>query len=134
MRLVARVGGFLAPTLSIPGTGGWNGVTRDTTAQKRLNNDTLVYQGGLSWMTASSGTTVSRENWARYQELRVPTLVVHGSADRSPDPGSSRAFLDLIRSPDKTLTIIPGGLHALLDDTGNTVTLDVILTWLDRHL
>ena len=134
MRLVARIGGFLAPTLAVPGTGGWDGVTRDPEARQRLNNDSLVYHGGLSWITASSGTAVSRENWARYRELRVPILVVHGSDDESPDPSSSRAFVGVVSSPDKTLTIIPGGLHALLDDKVSGQTLDVIVGWLDRHL
>jgi acylglycerol lipase len=132
-RLVARVGGFVAPTFPVPGPGGGT-LTGDPEAQRRLDDDSLMVHGGVSWVTASGGATVSRENWTRYRELRVPVLVVHGSADRTPDPNGSREFIALVASPDKTLSIIPGGLHALLDDTAGAEVLQLILAWLDRRL
>ncbi|HSA56436.1 MAG TPA: alpha/beta fold hydrolase [Gemmatimonadaceae bacterium] len=134
MRLVARAGAFVVPTLPVPGTGGWDDVTRAPEAQRRLNADPLMYHGGLSWVTAGSGVTLSRENWARYRELRVPVLVLHGGADRAPDPSGSREFVALVTSPDKTLSIIEGGLHALLDDTAGPEVLQKILTWLDQRV
>jgi acylglycerol lipase len=133
-RLVARVGGFVAPTLPVPGPRGGGALTRDPDAQRRLDDDPLLYHGAVSWVTASGGVTISRRNWTRYRELRVPVLVVHGSADRTPDPSGSREFIALVASPDKTLRVVPGGLHGVLDDTAGAAVLQLILAWLDRRL
>lgn len=131
-RLVIRVGGFLAPTLPVPGASG-GPLTNDPDAQRHLNEDPLMHHAPISWVTASSGATVSHENWMRYRELRVPVLVVHGSADRAPNPSGSRELVRLLASSDKTLSIIPRGLHNLLDDTTGPEVVELILAWVDRR-
>jgi acylglycerol lipase len=133
MGLVARVGGFVAPTLRVPGPDGGRTLTRDPDAQRRMDDDPLMDHGQISWVTAASGVALSRENWARYGELRVPVLVVHGDADRTPDPSGSRRFVARVASPDRTLRAIPGGLHGVLDDTAGAEVVRVILAWLDRR-
>ena len=132
MRLVARVGSFVAPSLPVPGPGG-DEQTRDPEARRRMNADSLMNHGPISWISASTGLTLSRVNRARYHELRVPILVLHGSADRAPDPSGSRDFIGLVASPDKALSIIPDGLHALLDDSAGADVVQLILSWLDRR-
>lgn len=134
MRLVARVGGVVAPGMAVPGPPGGGPQTSDSVALRRLNEDPLMHHGSISWLTASTGLTVSRRNWMQYQELRVPILVVHGGADRAPDPSGSRKLLALVASNDKTLRIIPEGLHALFDDIAGPDVVQIVLAWLDRQL
>jgi acylglycerol lipase len=133
MGLAARVGGFVAPTLRVPGPDGGRTLTRDPEARRRMDDDPLMDHGQISWVTAASGVALSRENWARYRELRVPVLVVHGGADRTPDPSGSRRFIECVASPDETLRIIPGAPHNLLDDTAGAEVVRLIAAWLDAR-
>jgi len=132
-RVLAHVGGFVAPSLSVPGPAGIT-QTRDADAQRRFDSDPLVLHKSVTWVTVSTGVTLSRENWARYHELRIPVFVAHGSADRGPDPSGSRRFISLVSSRDTTLSIIPGGLHGMLDDTSGPDLMQLIVAWIDKHL
>ena len=135
LRGVGRAGAFLVPTLEVPTGGADISVqTRLPEAQGRLTRDTLVMLAGLPWPTAGGLAAVSHENWARYRGLRVPVLVVHGAADRVAAPTKSRDFIQLVASPDKTLHLVQGGVHAPLDDLGQEDTRRVILTWLEGRL
>jgi len=132
-RFLARAGGFVAPSFSVPGPAGIT-QTRDGDAQRRFDSDPIVLHKGVTWITVSTGVAISRENWARYHELRAPVLIVHGGADRGPDPSGSRRFISLVASSDTTLRIIPGGLHGMLDDTSGGEVVQLIVDWLDRRL
>jgi alpha-beta hydrolase superfamily lysophospholipase len=134
LKTLARVMGFVAPTLPIPGPGGGTPPTGDPESQRRMQNDTLMFHGALSWSTAGSGVKLSDRNWSRYGELRVPVLVVHGSADQTPGPAASQDFIDVVSSSDKTMHVIAGGAHAILDDSTSTQVLSIILEWIDRRL
>jgi alpha-beta hydrolase superfamily lysophospholipase len=48
---------------------------------------------------------------ARAETLRLPLLLMHGSADRVLDPEAARLFYDRAGSSDKTLRIWPGFYH-----------------------
>jgi acylglycerol lipase len=134
LKTLARVMGFIAPTLPIPGPGGGTPPTGDPESHDRMKNDTLMFHGALSWSTAGSGVKLSDRNWSRYGELRVPVLAVHGSADQTPGPTASQDFIDVVSSSDKTIHVIPGGAHAILDDSTSTQVLSIILEWIDRRL
>jgi acylglycerol lipase len=125
MRIIARVGGFLVPTLRVPGPSGSAALTRDPEARRRMDEDPLMVHGLVSWLTASDGVTMSSENWARYQAMRVPLLVLHGTADRTPRSSSSQALVARVGSQDKTLSLLPGGLP----DARR-----IMLEWLDGRL
>lgn len=59
-------------------------------------------------------------------QLTVPTLILHGSADRISDPADSRAF----RSPCATLEIVDGLAHDLLHERGADQLAARIAAWL----
>jgi alpha-beta hydrolase superfamily lysophospholipase len=132
-RLLAHLGGFVAPSASVPGPAAVR-QTRDADAQRRFDSDPLVLHKSVTWVTVRTGVALSRENWTRYHELRIPVFVAHGSADRGPDPSGSQRFISLVGSRDTTLTIIPDGLHGMLDDTSGPEVVQRIVDWLDKHL
>jgi alpha-beta hydrolase superfamily lysophospholipase len=136
VRFVARTGGFLAPTLPMPvPPGDPADQSRDVQFNARLATDPLYYTGKISWATAGSGATISHANWRRYQDVTVPVLVVSGTADKVTEPGGLREFDEAVRSQDKTLSLVAGGRHALLDDPpSNAEALQIILDWLGRRL
>lgn len=136
MGFVARLGGFLLPTFPVPvPPGDPTDQSRDMQFNERLAEDTLYYGGKISWVTAASGATTSRSNWNQYQQVTVPVLALNGTADKVTPPSSSREFIEAVRSQDKTLSLVDGGRHALLDDPpSNAEALQIILAWLDRRL
>jgi alpha-beta hydrolase superfamily lysophospholipase len=83
---------------------------------------------------AASILFTSRDNWARYPAWQIPTLVLHGTADTFTEPDGSRRFVEAISSPDRTLHVVEGGYHELLNDLGAEETLGVVLGWLERRL
>jgi alpha-beta hydrolase superfamily lysophospholipase len=96
--------------------------------------DPLFYSGSITWATAGSGATISHANWATYREMTVPILLVNGTADKVTPPGAGREFIDAVGSQDKTLSLVEGGRHSLLDDPpSNIEALHAILGWLDRR-
>ena len=65
----------------------------------------------------------------------MPVLVVSGTADKVTEPSGLREFVEAVRSQDKTLSLVEGGRHSLLDDPpSNAEALRIILTWLERRL
>jgi acylglycerol lipase len=136
MRFVARIGGFLLPTFAVPMPPADPTVqSRDMQFNERLAKDPLMNLGHVSWVTAASGATTSHDNWKQYAHVTVPVLVVNGTADKVTDPSGSREFIETVRSEDKTLRLVDGGRHSLLDDPpSNAEALQIILGWLDRRV
>jgi acylglycerol lipase len=135
-RFVARIGGFLLPTFEMPvPPGDPMDQSRDTQFHQRLAKDPLYHRGRISWVTAGSGAAISHANWKMYQMISVPVLLVNGDADKVTVPADGREFIEAIRSEDKTLRLVDGGRHSLLDDPpANAEALRIILEWLDRRV
>ena len=51
---------------------------------------------------------------AQLDDVEVPFLACHGTADTVVDVESSRRLLQRARSPDKQLIEVPGALHSLM--------------------
>ena len=136
MRFVARIGGFLLPTFPVPmPPADPTDQSRDMRFIARRAQDPLMHLANVSWVTAASGTTISHANWTQYHHVTVPVLAVSGTGDTVTQPSGIRQFIEAVRSEDKTLSLIDGGRHSLLDDPpSNAEALHAILSWLDRRL
>jgi acylglycerol lipase len=135
-RFVARTGGFLVPTFPMPvPSADPADQSRDPRFAQQLANDPLMHVGKISWVTAATGAVTAHANWSQYQQITVPVLVVNGTADKVTPAAGNREFIETVRSPDKTLSLVDGGRHSLLDDPpANAEALRAILLWLDRRL
>ena len=132
-RLFARLVSAVAPALPVkflPPAG----ISRIPEQVQAFVADTIVYHGGMPAQLAASILFTSRDNWARYPAWQVPTLVLHGTADTFTEPEGSRRFIDTISSPDRTLHVVEGGYHELLNDLGEEKTMGVVIAWLERRL
>jgi alpha-beta hydrolase superfamily lysophospholipase len=109
-------------------------MTRVAEQVKAAAADPLLYRGRVPVLLGVTALEVAHDNWPLYPAWRVPTLVLHGTADAITDPAASRAFYDAIASTDKTLHLVEGGYHELLNDAARDETLRVILNWLERRL
>ncbi|SMB91229.1 alpha/beta hydrolase [Deinococcus hopiensis] len=96
-------------------------------------SDPLIYQGRVPALTGASMLRLSGELWAKYPRWTLPTLVVHGTADRVTDVNGSKRFIQLISATDKTLQLVEGGYHELLNDEPRAEVLALILGWLRKR-
>lgn len=134
-RLLVNALAAVAPTLLAPEKPlELSGLSRIPEELELVKNDPLIYRGRASMLLAATALKLLEANPSLYPEWRVPTLVLHGTADTYTDPEGSREFFKAIASEDKTLHIVEGGYHELLNDTDRDETLRVLLTWLESRL
>jgi acylglycerol lipase len=96
--------------------------------------DPLSFHDDLTNLVAATTLAVASENWALFPDWRVPTLILHGTADLRTDPMGSRRLFETIASTDKTLRLVQGARHSLLNDADRDEVLAVILGWLEARL
>ncbi|MPY65995.1 alpha/beta hydrolase [Deinococcus sp. SDU3-2] len=106
------------------------GLSRVAEEVEAYRADPQVYQGKVPALTAASMLRLSGELWAHYDRWTLPTLVLHGDADRITDVRGTRRFMEAIPAQDKTLHLVEGGHHELLNDEGRDEALAWILGWL----
>ena len=132
---VAQIGGFVWPTLNPSlGLADDTEMTRDWDALQRMRQDPLMHLGSKHFVALSDFARISQQNWALYPQLRVPALVIHGDSDGLAKLKGSRNFIATIASEDKTLAVIDGGHHYLLDDLAKDEVRELILMWLEERL
>jgi len=71
---------------------------------------------------------------ANVSELRVPVLMLHGSADRTIPLDPSRAYYQQITGQDKQYLEYPGAYHDLHQDLNYLQVLVDVEHWLEQHI
>lgn len=133
--LVKKLSGVLARVA--PGLGvtdlGTAGLSRLTEEVEAYTADEQVYQGKVTARTAATMLRLSAELWADYPRWRLPVLVVHGDQDTLTDVRGSQRFFEMLPVDDKTLEIVEGGYHELLNDEPRDEVRQLILDWLQER-
>jgi len=70
---------------------------------------------------------------AHAPDLRIPMLLIHGSADPIIPPDGSRAFFDRVGIADKTFKLYEGGYHQAFIDVNRQQVLADVAQWIDQH-
>jgi acylglycerol lipase len=97
-------------------------------------SDPLIYQGKLTNLTARTSLLAAMEMWRGIARWSAPCLILHGSDDSSTQPDGSRDLYRRIPSHDKTLEIVEGGRHELLNDIDRDRLLKLMLDWIDSRI
>jgi alpha-beta hydrolase superfamily lysophospholipase len=66
--------------------------------------------------------------------IKLPVLILHGTADKLARPAGSQFFFDTTGSSDKTLKLYDGHVHDLLNDYGREVVMADIKGWILQRL
>jgi alpha-beta hydrolase superfamily lysophospholipase len=69
----------------------------------------------------------------RLSGLRMPLLVLHGTADRLVPPVASEVVRAHAGSPDLTVQVYEGLFHEPHNEPERDAVLTDVLTWLDAH-
>eukprot|EP00245_Coleochaete_scutata_P007200 TRINITY_DN22326_c0_g1_i1.p1 TRINITY_DN22326_c0_g1~~TRINITY_DN22326_c0_g1_i1.p1 ORF type:complete len:317 (+),score=43.20 TRINITY_DN22326_c0_g1_i1:103-1053(+) len=114
-----------------------NASFHDPVKLERAKANPLRYLGQPRLGTAIEMLRVTDFIAAHLEEVLLPFLLLHGTADIVTDPEVSKALYEQSRSTDKTLKLYQGMCHALLagetDDNVEIIFKDV-LDWLNARL
>lgn len=134
LRLVSGLMAVVAPSLRVVPPLGVENLSRIPEEVEAYRNDPLISDPRVPAKLGATAIAVSEEAWRRYPDWTVPTLVLHGEADRSTDPEGSKRFIAAIRATDKRLQLYPEGRHELLNDLDRDAALELILSWLRERM
>ncbi|GBN44561.1 hypothetical protein AVEN_214970-1 [Araneus ventricosus] len=78
----------------------------------------------------------AQEISAKFPEIKVPFLVLHGCQDKICHVDGSRRLFELASSTDKGLKVYPLGYHSLLNepDDISTDVVESIVEWFERRV
>ncbi|XP_075729402.1 monoglyceride lipase-like isoform X2 [Rhipicephalus microplus] len=127
-RALARVVGFILPGIPV-GTLDENLLSRDPEALRRFKDDPLRYHDSVcaGWVAAiipALDTAVEQAD-----QVELPFLIQHGTADKICDPEASKVFFYKAVSNDKTMKTYPEAYHDLLceiEDVRKQVVKDIV--------
>jgi alpha-beta hydrolase superfamily lysophospholipase len=107
--------------------------SRDLSAISIFLQDPLRHEYASARLATEFLETV---DWiqSHVSDLRLPLLILHGSADRVTHPDSSWAFCLQVTFPDKECYELPGSYHDLHADVNRDEILADLGEWLERHL
>ncbi len=131
--LLSRIMSRVYPRFSLNAGLDVTTISRDPAVVKAYQEDPLVHPLG----TARLGTEAmaAREYTISHaSELRLPLLLIYGTADRATYPEGCRAFYERVTYPDKTRFEYPGGFHESHNDIDYKQVMADLEHWLDGHL
>ncbi|WP_299489523.1 alpha/beta hydrolase [Acaryochloris sp. IP29b_bin.137] len=107
--------------------------SRNPDIVKTHSHDPLRHTYGRARMSTEFFSTV---DWLQthISELRVPVLMLHGTADRTVPPEPSRKYFQKITSKDKQFIEYPGAYHDLHQDLNYQDVQADVAHWLEKQL
>jgi alpha-beta hydrolase superfamily lysophospholipase len=128
----AGLAGRLLPRLRIVRVG-FTRVSRDPAVVASFQADPLVFHGRLPLGTVAEMLRGIRRASGRFEALRLPLVILHGTADQICAPEGSRELCRRAGSGDRTLRLYEGFGHELLGDPQLDELVADLLAWLDRR-
>ncbi len=97
-------------------------------------NDPLVYTKAIPARTGYELLQITRFIQAKMSDFSDSVLIIHGTEDGLTNPKGSENLYEIAPSTDKTLHLIEGGYHELLNDLERDRVLDLILNWIRERV
>jgi acylglycerol lipase len=126
------VGSRLWPRLKVVRMGAkW--VSRDPQTVAEFRSDPLVFHRRFPVRMGAEILRAAAQIRAQAAEIRVPLLILQGTADRAVDPAGSRQLYACAASEDKTLRLYEGLYHDLLHEPERQQVTADLIEWLNRR-
>jgi alpha-beta hydrolase superfamily lysophospholipase len=126
---VGRVISVLMPKMGVLGLEA-EGVSRDPAVVQAYINDPLVCRGKVTARLSAELVKAIRRVAAEAANIRLPILILQGSADRLVDPKGARMLYDAVNSVDKTIKIYDGLYHEVYNEPEHDQVLGDVEAWL----
>lgn len=108
--------------------------SRDPKVVEALNNDPLIAHEVQPTQTVAAMVRADERLKKEFPQIKLPLLILHGTADKATKPSGSQFFFDTAGSTDKTLKLYHGHFHDLLNDIDKKVVMADIQSWLDARI
>ena len=118
-----------APVLDVPDSA----PSRDPNVVADMGKDPLIYHPPGPARTARGFLEALQTIWAHVDEIDVPLLALHGTANTATDPRGSAELVRRARTKDKTLLLYRGLFHDLVREPERVQVMEDVEDWLDRH-
>lgn len=109
-------------------------ISTDPEVVAKYENDPLIYHGGTRCRTGAEVIRASREIAAKFDQLTLPLLIMHGAADKLTDPQGSRQLHQQAASKDKTLHIFDGLRHEIFNEPQREMVIKTVVEWISKRL
>ena len=109
-------------------------ISRDPAVVDAYIKDPLVFAGKIPARTGAELIATMAAMQAKLPCVRLPVILLHGSADRIARPSGSQLTFDTIASTDKELHLFPGCYHEIFNEPCHEFVLGVLSRWLDKHI
>jgi alpha-beta hydrolase superfamily lysophospholipase len=132
--IAGKIASRILPKLALPSGLKGADVARDPEIAALYDRDPLNNKNATArWFTES--TAAQAEVLARAPELKLPLLLLVGEADRVAAASQARVVFDRIGSADKTLRMLTGQFHEVLNELPpvREKTVAEIVEWLRAH-
>jgi alpha-beta hydrolase superfamily lysophospholipase len=108
--------------------------SRDPQVVKAMNHDPLIAHETQPTKTVAEMVRADERLKKEFPLIKLPVLILHGTADKATKPSGSQLFYDTVGSTDKTLKLYEGHFHDLLNDVGKETVMADIRRWIEAHI
>lgn len=108
--------------------------SRDPKVVQSMNDDPLIANEVQPTKTVAEMVRADERLKREFPLIKLPVLILHGTADRATEPSGSELFYDTVGSTDKTLKLYEGHFHDLLNDIDKEVVMRDIQGWINARL
>ncbi|MFH1381594.1 MAG: lysophospholipase [Chloroflexota bacterium] len=108
-------------------------ISRDKSVVDAYLHDPLVYRGKIRARLGVEIIKAMQELPYQMSKIRLPVLILHGTADRLSEPGGSRMLYDRVGSGDKILKLYDGFFHEVFNEPGREQVFADVESWLATH-
>ena len=110
------------------------GFSRDPRVVQALNDDPLIAHEVQPTHTVAEMVRADERLKKEFAALKLPLLILHGTADKVTRASGSQYFFDHAGAVDKTLKLYDGHVHDLLNDLGKQQVMRDLTDWIDARL
>lgn len=107
--------------------------SRDIMVVGAMNSDPLLENEKQPAKTMQQLFCAAEVLKGEMPEIRLPLLILHGTADQVTLPTGSKYFMEHAGSADKQLKLYEGHYHDLLNDKYNWIIIKDIIRWLNER-
>jgi alpha-beta hydrolase superfamily lysophospholipase len=108
--------------------------SRDQSIVDMMNNDPLLANEKQPAKTMQQLLLAAEYLKRAMPEIKLPLLILHGTADKATKPGGSEYFMEHASSADKQLKLYEGHYHDLLNDKYCGIVVRDIVRWLNERV
>ena len=108
--------------------------SRDKAVVETINNDPLLAKEKQPAKTMQQLVLAAGYLKKEMPRIKLPLLILHGTADHATELAGSQYYLDHASSHDKALRLYSGHYHDLLNDLGRETVMADMVEWLNARV